>query len=81
MTKIKVEIEVPSDNYCETIDNTCPMCIEDEWGVCHCVLFGNELEIDKNNHLCSIRCNECKQAEELANKQKNTRSMKKNDEN
>lgn len=32
MPKIKVEIEVPSDKYCDTIDNVCPMLQEGNWG-------------------------------------------------
>lgn len=28
MPKIRAEIEVPDDKYCDTIDNVCPMCLE-----------------------------------------------------
>ena len=62
MAKIRVETEVPSDKYCERVDNVCPMCFEHEWGDYRCVLFDNDLKIDDNNHCC-IRCDECKQAE------------------
>ena len=27
MTKIRAEIEVPNDEYCESADNVCPMCL------------------------------------------------------
>lgn len=45
MTKIRAEIEVPNDEYCESADNVCPMCLEGNWGkcenfgedVCHCL--------------------------------------------
>ena len=64
MTKIKVEIEVPSGKHCDNrLNNICPMCIEGEWGYCYCAVFGNELKIDKENNLCCIRCDKCKQAE------------------
>ena len=62
MPKIKVEIEVPNGEYCETEDNICPMCIECELAVYRCVLFDDELEIDDINDCC-IRCDKCKQAE------------------
>ena len=62
MAKIRVEVEVPSGEYCDTMDNICPMCIQHGWGGNRCVLFRNELETDENN-LCSIRCDKCKQAE------------------
>ena len=68
MTKIKVEIKVPSGNFCDKLDEICPMCIENEWGEYYCALFVTELKIDKENNLCCIRCDKCKQAEELANK-------------
>lgn len=63
MTKIKVEIKVPSGNFCDKLDEICPMCIENEWGECYCALFATELKIDKENNLCCIRCDKCKQAE------------------
>ena len=55
MPKIKVEIEVPSGKYCGNEDTTCPMCLEGNWGMCYCAIFGNDLEIDYNNYSC-IRC-------------------------
>lgn len=63
MAKIKVEIEVTDDKYCDTIGNVCPMCIEALWGEYHCFLFGDELETDKENHYYCKRCDKCKQAE------------------
>lgn len=63
MAKIKVEIEVPSNKYCETEDNICPMCYEREWGDFKCVLFDEDLELDEGYHHYFIRCNKCKQAE------------------
>lgn len=63
MPKIKVEIEVPSDKYCEREDIVCPMCIEHEWGDFRCVLFDDELKFDKDYHHYCIRCDKCRQAE------------------
>lgn len=63
MPKIKVEIEVPSDKYCERVDNVCPMCYEREWGDFRCVLFDKDLELDEDYHHYCIRCDKCKQAE------------------
>ena len=62
MAKIKAEIEVLNDKYCDTEDDVCPMCQESHWGEWYCCLFGNELEIDLDN-CCCIRCDKCKQAE------------------
>lgn len=62
MAKIKAEIKVLNDEYCGTIDAVCPMCFGGEWDTFRCALFGNELEIDDNNHRI-IRCDKCKQAE------------------
>lgn len=63
MTKIKVEIEVPTGKYCESEDNVCSMCLEGNWGKYYCCLFNVDLEMDEeNSHYC-IRCDECKQAE------------------
>ena len=63
MPKIKVEIEVPSDKYCEREDIVCPMCFEREWGDFRCVLFDEELKLDEDNHHYCIRCDKCKQVE------------------
>lgn len=64
MAKIKVEIEVPSGNYCDDVkDVCCPMCECDIWGECHCLLFGCELETDAKNVYYCKRCDKCKQAE------------------
>lgn len=62
MPKIKVEIEVPDDKYCENEDTTCPMCLEGNWGMCYCAIFDDNLEIDSDSGCC-IRCDKCKQAE------------------
>lgn len=63
MPKIKVEIEMQSDRYCEREDIVCPMCIEDDWGYFRCVIFDEELELDDDYHHYCIRCDKCKQAE------------------
>lgn len=63
MPKIKIELEIPNDNYCDKTDAICPMCVHSEWGVYRCVLFDDELELDRSNHLYCIRCDKCKQAE------------------
>lgn len=63
MPKIKVEIEVPNDKYCEREDTVCPMCFEGAWGVCRCALFDEDLIFDEDNHHYCIRCDGCKQAE------------------
>ena len=63
MAKIKVEIEVPSGEYCENEDTTCPMCLEGNWGMCYCALFRDDLETDANNSYYCKRCDKCKQAE------------------
>lgn len=62
MAKIKVEIEVPSDKYCDDGDTVCPVCLEGNWGKWYCAIFDNDLKIDLDNGCC-IRCDECKQAE------------------
>lgn len=63
MAKIRVETEVPSGEYCEREGIVCPMCFEHEWGDLRCVLFDEELELDKNHHYYCKRCDECRQAE------------------
>ena len=63
MAKIKVEIKVPSGEYCENEDTTCAMCLEGSWGMCYCAIFGDDLETDANNGYYCKRCNKCKQAE------------------
>ena len=62
MPKIKVEIEVPTDKYCDTEDTVCPACCEDNWGRCYCAIFDDDLKVDSDNNYC-IRCDKCKQAE------------------
>ena len=64
MAKIKVEIEVPSGEYCENENTTCPMCFEQGFIGCCCALFKVELESDNKNHYYCKRCDKCKQAEE-----------------
>ena len=32
MAKIRAEIEVLDDKYCERKDDVCPMCLEGNWG-------------------------------------------------
>ena len=63
MAKIKVEIEVPSGDYCENENTTCPMCFERGFVGCYCALFNVELESDNKNHYYCKRCEQCKQAE------------------
>lgn len=64
MPKIRAEIEVPDDKYCDTIDNVCPMCLEGNWGGWYCCLFDVDLETDSGNgYYPCIRCDKCKQAE------------------
>lgn len=64
MAKIKVEIEVPDDKYCDTIDNVCPMLLEGHCGGWYCCLFDVDLETDSvNRYYPCIRCDKCKQAE------------------
>lgn len=64
MAKIKVELEVPNGNYCDDVDDGyCPMCKRNIWEEYHCLLFGGELETDKENDYSCIRCEKCKQAE------------------
>ena len=62
MAKIRVEIEVPDGEYCETKDNICPACCEDNWGRCYCAIFDDNLKTDSDVDYC-IRCDKCKQAE------------------
>ena len=59
MPKIKVELELLNDKYCETIDKICPLCFDKY----RCALFDVELENDNKNHYYCIRCDKCKQAE------------------
>ena len=63
MAKIKVEIEVPSGDYCENENTTCSMCFERGFVECYCALFNVELESDNKNHYYCKRCEQCKQAE------------------
>lgn len=67
MAKIRAEIEVPTDKYCEREDIVCPMCYEREFGYLRgdfrCVLFDEDLELDEDYHHYCIRCDKCKQAE------------------
>lgn len=66
MPKIRAEIEVPDDKYCDTIDNVCPMCLEGNWGGWYCCLFDVDLETDRdsdNRYYPCIRCDKCEQAE------------------
>lgn len=64
MAKIKVEIEVPSGEYCDDVnEGFCPLFESNIWGESHCFLFGDELETDKENHYYCKRCDKCKQAE------------------
>lgn len=62
MAKIRVEIEVPTDKYCDCDDALCPVCMEDNQGEWYCAIFGKYLKIDSDSGYC-IRCNKCKQAE------------------
>ena len=66
MAKIRAEIEVPDDKYCDTIDNVCPMLQNRILGGWYCCLFDVDLETDRdsgNGYYPCIRCDECKQAE------------------
>ena len=64
MSKIRAEIEVPDDKYCDIIDNVCPMLQEGNWGGWYCCLFDVDLETDSyNRYYPCIRCDKCKQAE------------------
>lgn len=63
MTKIKVELEVPNGNYCDCVDDYCPLCERNIWGEGYCYLFGCDLETDANNGYYCKRCDKCKQAE------------------
>lgn len=62
MAKIKVEIEVPNDKYCDSEDTLCPVCMEGYWNKWYCAIFDKDLEIDSDSSYC-VRCKECKQAE------------------
>lgn len=63
MPKIRVEFEAP-EKYCDKYDNICPMCREGDYGTCYCSAFGDcELEEDRENGHCSMRCEQCKKAE------------------
>ncbi len=62
MAKIKVELEVPDNKYCDYEYTVCPVCLESSWGKYYCALFDNDLEIDYDNGYC-IRCDKCKQSE------------------
>lgn len=64
MPKIKVELEVPNGNYCESAGNVCPMCLEGNWGKWYCCLFDVDLETDANNSYYCKRCDKCKQLKE-----------------
>lgn len=69
MPKIRVEVEVPDGNYCDCVDDYCPLCECNIWGEGYCYLFGCDLEMDKENGYYRKRCDKCKQAEvEDANK-------------
>ena len=60
--KIKVELEVPTDKYCDTEDTLCPVCMEGYCNKWFCAIFDEDLEIDSDSGYC-IRCDKCKQAE------------------
>lgn len=62
MAKIKAEIKVLNDKYCDTEDDICPMCFKSYWGEWYCALFERVLKIDTDKGYC-IRCDECKVAE------------------
>lgn len=62
MAKIKAEIEVPDGEYCDDGD-TCSLLQTGYFAQCRCLLYGDELEIDKDNWYCCKRCDKCKQAE------------------
>lgn len=62
MPKIRAEIEVPTDKYCDNEDTLCPVCMEGFSGIWYCAIFDDNLEIDSDSGYC-IRCNKCKQAE------------------
>lgn len=63
MPKIKIEIEVPNDKYCENRGDICPCCYYNSYGDYRCNLFDAELESDDKYHYYCIRCDKCKQAE------------------
>ena len=64
MAKIRAEIEVPSDKYCERKGAVCPMLQDGNWGGWYCCLFDVDLETDSDNrYYPCIRCDKCKQAE------------------
>lgn len=63
MAKIRAEIEVPNGEYCDDGD-TCSLLKTGYFGQYRCLLYGDELEIDKDNWwYCCKRCDKCKQAE------------------
>lgn len=62
MPKIRVEIEVPTDKYCDSEDTLCPVCMEGFSGKWYCAIFDDDLKIDSDSGYC-IRCDKCKQAE------------------
>ena len=49
MAKVRAEIEVPNDKYCDTLDNVCPMLQKGYCGGWHCCLFDVDLETDSDN--------------------------------
>lgn len=64
MAKIRAEIEVLDDKYCERKDDVCPMLQEGNWGGWYCCLFDADLKTDSyNGYYPCIRCDKCKQAE------------------
>lgn len=62
MGKIKIELEMPDNKYCDNVEYCCPCCYYDSYGNYRCALFDVELEIDENHGYCT-RCDKCKQAE------------------
>ena len=62
MAKIKVELEVPDGEYCDC-DDTCSLLEQGCYGQYWCSLYGDQLEIDKDNWYYCKRCDKCKQAE------------------
>lgn len=64
MVKIKVEIEVPSGEYCDC-DETCQLLENGLFGQSWCSLYGDDLEVARIDtwKYCFKRCDKCKQAE------------------
>lgn len=62
MAKIRVEIEVPTNKYCDCEDTVCPACLEGNWGKWYCAIFDDDLKIDLDSGNCK-RCDKCKQSE------------------